>query len=177
MITARDGAPMGDMGWQESMDYPNVTVAQSTMAHAGATGMDSLRMSIAMTGAGGAGGGGGAGGAGGAGGGGGAGGAPPTMVQYYMKDADPPLVPGQTINFSVRVPMGTVNYMNLVIEDVNYSWTTYTVPVPTMRDTFTAATYMVPVSVVPPIRGVGFQVSVDPAFAGDFYLDEVSWMP
>jgi hypothetical protein len=99
------------------------------------------------------------------------------MVQYYMKDADPPLVPGQTINFSVRVPMGTVNYMNLVVEDVNYSWTTYTVPVPTARDAFTAATYTVPASVVPPIRGIGFQVSVDAAFAGDFYIDEMSWMP
>jgi hypothetical protein len=29
----------------------------------------------------------------------------------------------------------------------------------------------------PPIRGIGFQVSVTPSFAGDFYLDEISWLP
>ena len=209
--TARDGAPMSDMGWTESMDYPNVTVAQSTMAHAGATGMGSLRMAIMMQGGGGGGAGGmggagaggagagaggagagaggagaggagagaggaGAGGAGAGAGGAGAGGAP-ASVQYYMKDADPPLVPGQTITFNIRVPMGTVDYMNLVIEDVNYSWTTYSVPIPATRDMFAQATYAVPVSVVPPIRGIGFQVSVPANFAGDFYLDEISWMP
>jgi hypothetical protein len=99
------------------------------------------------------------------------------MVQYYIKDSDPPLVPGQTIRFSVRVPMGTVNYMNLVVEDVDYAWTTYTVPVPMTRDAFAELTYTVPVTVVPPIRGIGFQVSVTASFAGDFYLDEISWMP
>jgi len=51
------------------------------------------------------------------------------------------------------------------------------VPIPATRDTFAAATFTVPLSVVPPIRGVGFQVSVSEPFAGDFYLDEMSWGP
>jgi hypothetical protein len=125
-----------------------------------------------------------AGSAGDAGTAGGAG-AAPTNVDCHVKKSAAPLETGKTVTYHVWIPpdaAGAVNWIKLVIEaGANYMWVSPPdvnmmpdIPLTTRR-AWVLKSFTVPVSVVPPIQSIGFQIGVETTFSGAFYIDEVRW--